>query len=134
METLTVTARCSGTPYRVDLDDGTHQWIADEPETLGGGDSGPSPTRLLCSSLAACTAITVRMYASRKEWPLWGLGVRITMNPEGTRKEDGTVLERTLTFDGELDQTQRERLLQIANACPVHKILTGTISVPTREE
>lgn len=133
METVTVTARSDGNPYRVELDDGIHQWTADEPEAVGGGDTAPNPKQLLCSSLAACTAITVRMYAARKEWPLRGVGVRITMNPEGTSKDDGTVLQRTLTFDGDLDESQRERLLQIANACPVHKILTGKITVPTAQ-
>lgn len=133
METVTVTARSDGQPYVVDLDDGTHQWTADEPAPVGGGDTGPNPMQLLCSSLAACTAITVRMYAARKEWPLLGVGVRITMNPQGTGQDDGTVLQRTLTFEGDLDDAQRKRLLQIANACPVHKILTGKITVPTAE-
>lgn len=133
MERATVTARSDGDPYLVTLDDGTHQWMADEPESVGGGDTGPSPAQLLCSSLAACTAITVRMYAARKQWPLTGIGVRIEMNPEGTTQEDGTVLERTLTFEGDLDEEQRERLLQIANACPVHKLLTGGIAIPTAE-
>lgn len=133
MASVTVVGRSAAEPYGVDLDDGTHKWRADEPAAAGGGDTGPDPMQLLCASLAACTAITVRMYAQRKEWSLEGLEVRVTMNPEGTGKEDGTVLQRTLHFEGDLDQAQRDRLLQIANACPTHKILTGTVRIPTGE-
>lgn len=132
MDPVTVLARGEQTPYRVILDDGQHQWIADEPTTVGGGGTGPDPMELLCSSLGACTAITVRMYAARKGWPLESIQVRITMNPDGEVKGE-TVLARTLMLEGPLDQTQRERLLQIANACPTHKILTGTVRIPTDE-
>lgn len=133
MESATVVAHSAGAAYQVDLEDGGHQWLADEPKALGGGDTGPNPMQLLCSSLAACTAITLRMYAQRKEWPLEGVEVRVTLNPEGTGKDEGTVLKRTLKFEGQLDSAQRQRLVEIANVCPTHKILAGTATIPTEE-
>ena len=77
------------------------------------------------SSLGACTSITLKMYAKHKAWPLEA--VHVTLNMDIT--PEGTVIDRQILLTGELDETQRERLLQIANACPVHKILSGTIMI-----
>jgi putative redox protein len=104
-----------------------HKWIADEPETLGGRDTGPAPASLLLSSLGACTSITLKMYAKRKDWPLEA--VRVTLSLTSTA--EGSVIDRQIVLGGALSEEQRERLLQIANACPVHKILTGAIRIDT---
>ncbi|CAG4900296.1 OsmC family protein [Paraburkholderia saeva] len=122
-----VTAHIGSTNFLVLLDDGAHTWIADEPESLGGGDRGPGPVSILLSSLGACTSITLKMYAQRKGWPL--ADVRVTLSIE--TGDEGTTIDRKVTLEGELSDEQRERLLQIANACPVHKILTRPISVRT---
>ncbi|CAG4902676.1 OsmC family protein [Paraburkholderia gardini] len=122
-----VTAHIGSTNFQVLLDDGAHTWIADEPESLGGGDRGPGPVSMLLSSLGACTSITLKMYAQRKGWPL--ADVRVTLSIE--TGEEGTTIDRKVTLEGDLSGEQRERLLQIANACPVHKILTRPISVRT---
>jgi putative redox protein len=125
MTAPTVIATTGESDYQVRLEDGTHRWIADEPASLGGGNLGPEPVSLLLSSLGACTNITLRMYAKRKGWPLESLRVELSMKSTA----DGTVIDRRITLDGALDQEQRERLLQIANACPVHKILSGSIRI-----
>ena len=80
--TSTVFALANNAPHIVNLrDDLGHQWLADEPFDLGGGNMGPSPERLLLSSLGACTAITLQMYAARKQWPLSAVEVELQFNP-----------------------------------------------------
>ncbi len=114
--------------YAAQISAGEHRLSADEPVSLGGGDTAPTPTELLLSALGSCTAITLRMYAERKQWPVEA--IEVTLNyAEGVK--DKTVIERRVRVTGALDDEQRARLLQIANACPVHKILTGTVEVPT---
>ncbi|CAD6523771.1 OsmC family protein [Paraburkholderia kirstenboschensis] len=125
MAEATVTANIGSTNYQVHFDDGKHTWLADEPESLGGGDRGPTPVSLLLSSLGACTSVTLKMYAQRKGWPLEGVHVTLGME----QGDEGSTIDRKITLHGELSDEQRERLLQIANACPVHKILTGSITI-----
>ncbi|CAH2783436.1 MAG: Predicted redox protein, regulator of disulfide bond formation [uncultured Paraburkholderia sp.] len=125
MAEATVTAHIGSTNYQVHFDDGKHTWLADEPESLGGGDRGPTPISLLLSSLGACTSVTLKMYAQRKGWPLDE--VHVTLNIE--TGEEGSTIDRKIILHGELSDEQRERLLQIANACPVHKILTRSIAI-----
>jgi putative redox protein len=121
----TVTAHIGSTNFQVLFDDGKHTWLADEPESLGGGDRGPTPVSLLLSSLGACTSITLKMYAQRKGWPLTDVHVALAMQTG----DDGSTIDRQIVLRGELSEEQRERLLQIANACPVHKILTHSITI-----
>ena len=125
MSQTTVMAHIGSTDYQVQFDDGTHTWIADEPVSFGGTDRGPAPFALLLSSLGACTTITLRMYAKRKEWPLEGVRVKLTMENDAS----GTTIDRQIALEGTLTDEQRERLLQIANRCPVHKMLTESVTI-----
>lgn len=127
----TVHARSGEAPYSVTLDDDLgHAWRGDEPSDKGGGNTGPDPTRLLLSSLGACTVITLQMYAARKQWRLAGVEVELQFNPDG-KPTSGTDISRRITLRGELDDQQRSRLLQIANACPIHNVLVGEVRIDT---
>lgn len=124
----TVHASINNLPYTVTLLANEHQWLADEPADLGGANAGPTPTQLLLSSLGACTAITLQMYASRKAWPLEKVDIELVLNPEG-KPASGTDMLRRVALHGALDGSQKARLLQIANACPIHKLLTGEVRI-----
>jgi len=119
--------------------DGRHALAADEPAAVGGKDGGPNPYELLLMSLGACTSMTLRLYANRKKWPLEHVVVRLRharVHAEDcadceTRPAMIDRIERDLELVGGLDETQRARLLQIAEMCPVHRTLTGTITITT---
>ncbi len=113
--------------YYTTIDTGDHQMIADEPISVGGQNIGPGPYELLLSSLGTCTVMTLRMYADRKKWPL----EQVTLHLEMSRQAEGTLITRHLLVDGELDDTQRQRLKEIADKCPVHKTITGDIKIET---
>jgi len=122
------TASIASTAYRAEIRNGRHELTADEPLNLGGGDTGPTPDELLEAALASCTAITLRMYANRKEWPVTEINVAVNLE----RKDDKTIMTRNIQIEGAIDATQRERLLQIAKACPVSKTLSGPIDINTQ--
>ncbi|MCW7491288.1 OsmC family protein [Leptospira sp. 2 VSF19] len=116
------------TKYETKISAGKHHWIADEPKDKEGTDLGPMPTELLASSLGACTSITIRMYADRKEYPLDSVEVHVTIDKRSLEDHKFT---RVVFLSGNLSIEQRERLLSVANACPVHKILSGKIEIET---
>ena len=119
---------------------GRHRFAADEPTDYGGDDSGPTPYDLLLGGLGACTAMTLRMYAERKDWPLDRVEVRLTHAKVHARDcadcetREGRIdrIDRRLTLQGPLAAEQREKLLEIADKCPVHRTLTGEIKIDTK--
>ncbi len=128
----TVSGSTAGIPYTVKLaDDLAHHWLADEPASLGGANRGPTPHHLLLSSLGACTAITLSMYAGHKGWALHGVDVELQFNPQGRPAQGGNEIRRRVGLRGELTPEQRERLLEIAKACPIHRVLSGEIRIAT---
>jgi putative redox protein len=113
--------------YQTIVTSDNHTIIADEPEELGGTDKGMSPYNLLLASLASCTVITLRMYIDRKMW----IVDEIAINLDLFKNQNGVLIESKLAFKGEITDEQRKRLITIANACPIHKILVGTIVINT---
>ena len=135
--TVTVTEAGSGI-YTQQITAGRHRLVADEPSPIGD-DAGPTPYDLLLAALGACTSMTVRMYAERKGWPLER--VRVTLRHSRIHAEDcaecetikGWIdhIDRDIELVGEVDDTQRQRLMQIAERCPVHQTLTSEVHVTT---
>lgn len=136
----TVSVWEDGEPYAQRVRLGAHDLIADEPARVGGGDRGPTPYDLLLAALGTCTAMTVRMYADRKGWPLHHVDVRLTHEKihasdcADCESDKGKVdrLTRDLRLQGPLDDDQRARLLEIADRCPVHRTLEGDKEIVTR--
>jgi len=124
----------------------SHRILADEPEDVGGNDRGLSPYELVLAGLGACTSMTLKMYADRKKWPLEQ--VRVQLRHDRVHAEDcagctdeqreggGRIdhITRRIRVEGDLDEEQRGRLLEIANKCPVHRTLTGVIHVESELE
>ncbi len=109
-----------------DVEVAGHSLVLDEPEVAGGANQGPSPTRLVGGALAACTSITIEMYAERKGWELGEVEVEVEMTYEGAVPSSFTV---TLHVQCDLDDEQLERLRVIAGRCPVHRILASETEV-----
>jgi len=114
--------------YTVKIRAGHHDLIGDEPVSAGGSDAGPSPFGFVLAGLAACTAITLRMYAERKEWPLTGLAVEL----EYFREAGAFRIERVLHVEGALDPEQRARLADIAERTPVTLALKAGATINTK--
>jgi putative redox protein len=121
-------------PYAQFVTAGHHVMGADEPETLGGKDTGPSPYEYLLAGLGACTAMTVRMYAQRHGWPLVRTTVALRHETVTAATGTGTIdrFERILSFEGNLSPEQSARLLAIAERCPVSLTLRRPSEVVSR--
>ena len=113
--------------YQQEVRVGQHRLLADEPLSVGGGDAGPAPFDFLMAGLGACTSMTLRMYAERKELPL--TGIKVTLSHEKI-EVDGKLrdrIKREIALEGELSDSQRQRLLEIAGKCPVHRALSQSL-------
>ena len=134
---VTVSETGSGT-YTQQITAGHHRLVADEPRPIGD-NAGPNPYDLVLAGLGACTSMTLRMYANRKGWPLDS--IRVTLRHSRIHAEDcahcettkGWIghIDREIELTGALDDSQRQRLMQIADQCPVHQTLTSEIDIST---
>lgn len=122
-----ISASLGAQDFTTQLTNDTHRWVADEPKEIGGTDQGPNPYELMLSALSACSAITMKMYANRKSWPLEGVDIQCDL----VKQEVGGVssIRRKINLEGPLDAEQRERLFQIADMCPIHKMLSNSIVI-----
>lgn len=126
--------------FQTAIQAGNHALVADEPRDVGGTDIGPTPYDLLLSSLGACTAMTLRMYAERKEWDLQKVEVALNHSKDYHQdceecEKSGTkidIIQRVIRLYGNLDEDQIKRLMNIADKCPVHKTLTSTTVIKTQ--
>lgn len=135
-----VKIRLSGDSYTSEIKTPFHHLIADEPTAVGGKNLGPTPYDLLMASLGSCTVMTLQMYAQRKKWDL--KEIVVFLDHDKVHQKDSEHFEeksakvsrftRSLELSGDLDQDQRERLLEIANKCPVHRTLHEEIIIETR--
>jgi putative redox protein len=116
--------------FQTQLEARTHRWLADEPLDDGGSDQGATPYEMLLGALGACTAITIRMYAKHKGIELRRADVQLELVPP-TSDQPETQIKRTIFLEGDYDESVRQRLLQVANRCPVHKVLTHPIHIET---
>ena len=126
--------------YAEDIFIANHVLRADEPVAVGGTDTGPTPHDMLLAALGACTAVTLRMYAERKKWPLGRIEVRLrhervhAEDCQTCETKEGKIdrIERDIAIEGPLDAEQKARLLEIADKCPVHRTLTSEVWIETR--
>jgi putative redox protein len=135
-----IVVRTGKTGFQTEIVANGHHLIADEPIPVGGADTGPTPYDYLVASLGACTSITLRMYADRKQWPLDSIVVKLKhqkIHAEDCRQcetKEGKIdlIEREIELIGDLSPEQRERLMKIADKCPVHRTLHSEIRVESR--
>jgi len=129
---ITVSERPGG-KYTNDVKSSRHQLLADEPTEYGSADLGPSPFEFLSIGLGACTSMTLRGYADRKGWPVEKISVDVThtkeIHADGIKRD---VFTRTISIDGDLDEAQLNRMIEIAGKCPVHRTLEAGSDVITK--
>ena len=117
----------TGHTFTTSITNGRHQLISDEPESIGGADQGFSPGELLRASLASCSGITMRMYASRKGWDVGDINVFVDKFIDADGEQE--YYRKRIQIGGELDEKQRKRMKAIADKCPVHKLLVNSIEI-----
>lgn len=103
--------------------------LADEPIEVGGQNKGLAPTQLLLSSVGACKAITMRMYANRKEWKVDKIDIKVSSEVQRSEQQQTTYIKCNIFIEGDLDEEQKKRLYAIGEKCPVHKMLMNPIVI-----
>jgi len=118
--------------YQQEIIAGQHHLLADEPASVGGADAGPAPFDLLMAALGSCTSMTLRMYAERKELPVRKISVALSherLEIDGSLRDR---INRTITLEGDLSAEQRQRMLEIANKCPIHRAISQPLLIASQ--
>ena len=118
--------------YQQEVIAGQHHLLADEPASVGGADAGPAPFDLLMAALGSCTSMTLRMYAERKELPVRKISVALSherLEIDGSLRDR---INRTITLEGDLSAEQRQRMLEIANKCPIHRAISQPLLIASQ--
>src|SRR5690606_20712892 len=123
-----VTVQIGTSNYRATVRAGRHEWIADEPGSLGGADAGPGPYAMLLAALGACKVMTGRMYADRKGWPVRSISCALRHAREAGHER----IDVDVEIEGDLTDEQRERVATIIGRCPLHRTLTGDLRIESR--
>ncbi|HWL51099.1 MAG TPA: OsmC family protein [Chthoniobacteraceae bacterium] len=139
-DAYSVTVRGESSGFAQQVTARTHCFTSDEPISMGGGDTGPSPYDLLLAALGSCTSMTISMYARRKNWPLNDVVVRLRHWKQRPLSGDEAapipppvdIIEREITLNGNLDDQQQARILEIADRCPVHRTLSAKMEIRTQ--
>jgi len=126
-----ISVRLGNINYACIVSDGRHEWMMDEPVDSGGNDIAHDPYSALLASIGSCSAITIRMYAQRKGWPVEEIEVKMSLAAQIVAGKRKSVFTRNIFVKGNLSREQLTRLEQIATVCPVSKILEGDIIVET---
>ncbi|GAB1429221.1 OsmC family protein [Ignavibacteria bacterium] len=129
-----ITVSLGETPYLTTADNGRHIFYIDEPLSAGGGDTAPDPMEMLLASLGSCSLITMKMYATRKEWLIRSMKMKLSISTERTADGQRSVIHRHIIIDGDLDEQQRERIVHISKQCPVARVLSGNVNIETEIE
>lgn len=129
MSNLVIVAENGQGRYQQEIRTGEHRLIADEPADVGGADAGPAPFDFVMAGLGACTSMTLRMYAERKSLPLTGISVALSHAKIDVDGQSRDQISRVITLEGNLSDGQRQRLLEIAGKCPVHRALSQSMTI-----
>lgn len=120
-----ITSSIESENYKTTLNNGRHTFFSDEPIDLGGKDTAPAPDELLEAALASCTLVTLRMYTNHKQWDVGTIEVSVSL----LREKENNSITRELKFEKEITDEQKQRLMQVAKACPVSKTLSGNVEM-----
>ncbi|MFQ3615755.1 MAG: OsmC family protein [Cyanobacteriota bacterium] len=124
---LPIRVSSTGSHYQQTIGIRQFQLAADEPVEVGGTDTGPTPTEYVLAGLAACKTMTIQMYAERKGWAVEQISVDVTLE----KTPDGPQIHALLTLEGDLTDEQRQRMKEIGDRCPVHKLLGNSLTIQT---
>jgi len=127
-----IQASIGRTAYTTQINIREHQLTGDEPLEKGGKDQGPSAYELVLAGLASCTTATLRMYADKKDWPVEQIFLDLELMIEKTPEGQVTHISRTIRIEGNVDEVQKQRMIEIAEKCPVHRLLMNDVQIKTQ--